>query len=333
LVRQVRADGIDIPVVLVTGDPSLASALQAMQHGVLRYLERPLAPSALIRAVNDVVRLHGLARVERLALDNEALRMLVEELRQAKEAAVEGTRAKREFLSKMGHELRTPMATIIGRTELALTTELTPVARDCLESVRRSSHSLMQVLAHLLDLSDLHRGMLQLEAAPFSVREVIDATLNPLRPEAEAKGLSLTWDVAARIPDALRGDPVRFGQIVKSLVGNAIKFTQKGEVRVCAQLEAHRGPELRLCVSISDTGIGISPEALPRVLEAFSQQDDSSTREYGGAGLGLTVASELVRLMHGSLRIESIPNAGTTLRFFVCFEPVLAVDDQFILLD
>jgi signal transduction histidine kinase len=333
LLKQVRADGLDIPVVLVTGEPSLDSAMKAMEHGVFRYLAKPVAPSALVVVVNEVVRLHGIERAQRLALDNDALRSLVEELGRSKDAALAGVRAKREFLSNMGHELRTPMTGIMGMTELALETELTPDGRGYLETVKTCANALMDVIAHVLDLSDLDGGMIRLDATPFSVRDVIDVTLKPLQPHAEEKGLSLTWDVASGIPDALIGDPVRFGQIVKSLVSNAIKFTRKGEVRICAQLEAHLGDEVCVCVSISDTGIGIPQEALARVLEAFTQQDNSSTREYGGAGLGLTIASELAALMKGSLKIESTPDVGTTVRFFVCFEPPVSIEDMFFMLD
>jgi signal transduction histidine kinase len=330
LLEKLRDDGLDIPVVLMTGNPTLDSAMKAMDHGVLRYLAKPVEPRALAAVVNEVVRLHGIARADRLALDNDALQSLVEELRRSKEAALAGTQAKTAFLSKMGHELRAPMTTVIGMTELALGTALTPEARGYLETVRTAAESLIETIAHILEFSDLDAARLQLEPKPFNVRDVIDTTLKSLRPSAEAKGLSLISDVPPEIPDALVGDPVRFALILKALAGNAIKFTQAGEVRIRAQLEAHSGTDVRVCVSISDTGIGIQKEALSLVLEAFSQQDNSPRREFSGAGLGLTIASQLVALMKGTLEIESTPRVGTTVRFTVCLERVPAEDGFFM---
>jgi signal transduction histidine kinase len=332
LLEQVRADGFDIPAVLVTGVPQLDSAMQAINLGVLRYLTKPVGMRALVAVVDDVVRLHGVARAQRLALDNEALRSLVEELRRSKEAAVAGTRAKTEFLSKMGHELRAPMSTVIGMTGLALGTALSPEGRAYLETVMRSAHALMETLAHVLDFSDLDAGRLRLEMKPFGVRDVIEGVLKQLRPEAEAKGLALTSDVASALPDALIGDAVRFGLVVKTLVSNAIKFTNKGGVRLGAGLEASSDGDVCVWISIADTGIGIPADALKRVLDAFAQNDNSPTREYTGAGLGLTIASQLVALMRGALAIDSTPAVGTTLRFTARFEQV-PEDDGFFLLD
>jgi signal transduction histidine kinase len=332
LVAQLRTDGLDVPVVLVTGDPQIETAMKAVEHGVLRYLAKPVAPTALVVVVNEVVRLHGIARVERAALDNDALRSLVEDLRRSKDAALAGTRAKTEFLSKMGHELRTPMCAVIGMTELALDTELTLEQREYLQTVKTSADALMKIIASVLDFSDLAGGVLALEPRTFSVRNAIHRAAKSLLSDAEAKGLSLISDVGSDVPEALVGDPVRFEQVIDSLLNNAIKFTAKGAVRINAYLEAHSSEsEARVCVAISDTGIGIPPEALARVAEAFAQGDNSITRPYGGAGLGLTIASQLVALMKGSLKIESTPNVGTNVRFNVCFGRVPAKDEFFVI--
>jgi signal transduction histidine kinase len=321
LVARLKAQRIDIPTVLITGDPQLDTAMSAIEHGALRYLVKPVASAALVAAVNQVVRLHGIARAERLALDNDALRSLVEELRRSKEVALAGMRAKDEFLAKMGHELRTPMTAVIGMTGLALDTDLTPEQRGYLETVQTSAKSLMAIIAHVMDLAELAGGRFQLETTRFSVRDTIERTLKPLRPHAEAKSLWLISDVGADVPDVLIGDPPRFGQIIHNLVDNAIKFTAKGGIRISAFLEAHlRESEARVCVSISDTGIGIPEGTMARVTEAFSQGDNSSTRRYGGAGLGLTIASQLASSMNGSLKLESTPNIGTNVRFTVCLE-------------
>jgi two-component system sensor histidine kinase/response regulator len=235
------------------------------------------------------------------------------------------------FLSKMGHELRAPMSAVIGMTDLALGTALMPQAREYLQTVKAEAESLMETIAHVLDFSDLDSAKLHLVMSHFSVRDLVEATLTLLRPRAETKGLSLISIIAPEIPDTLVGDSVRFGLIMKALVGNAIKFTQRGEVRVDVRLEACRDLEAIVCVAISDTGIGIQGGALKRVLEPFMQEDNSGKREYGGAGLGLTIASQLVTLMKGTLDIESTPSVGTTLRFTVCFEQVPPVDDFFML--
>jgi signal transduction histidine kinase len=252
----------------------------------------------------------------------------VEELRLSKDAALAGTRAKAEFLSKMGHELRTPMSTVIFMTNLALGTDLTPEGRRYLEAVMKSADTLMETIAHLADLSDLEAGRLELAMKPFNARDVIEVALNQLQPSAGAKGLTLTSEIASDLPDALMGDAARFGLVLNTLVGNGIKFTHKGGVRIDAGFEQQAGDEVRVCVSIADTGIGIPQADLARVMGAFSQQDDSSTRKYDGAGLGLTIASQLVALMGGSLTIDSTPNIGSTLRFTVGFQRV-PTDDGF----
>ena len=332
LLVQVRASGLDIPVVLVTGDPTLDSAMKAMEHGVVRYLAKPVAPSALALAVNTVVRLHGLARAERLAMDNEALRSLVDELHRSKDAAVAGTRAKAEFLSKIGHELRTPMSGVIGYAELALTTEMSSEGREYIESLKAAAYVLMGVLADVLDVAALDAGRVKLEPKPFSVRDVIEATLTPLLSSATAKGLSMTAEVGSGVPDACWVAPPEVRADYEGPRRERGQITDVGEVRVGAHLEAHGGGEARLCVSVSDTGVGIPAEDLSRVVDAFAQQDNSVTRRFGGAGLGLTIATQLVAMMKGSLRIESTPKVGTTVRFTVCFQRV-PVEDAFFVVD
>jgi signal transduction histidine kinase len=332
LVAQLRKLNIDIPVVLMTGDPEVQTAVEAIEYGVLRYLTKPVTPNELLVVVHSVVRLHGLARAERAALDNEALRSLTDELRRSKDAALAGTRAKNEFLSKMGHELRTPMTAIIGMTELTLATELTAEQREYLETVRTSSESLMGVISSVLDFASMAGRTLQLEPQSFNLRDTIEQSVKRLRFAAAAKQLALLSEVGADVPELLVGDPVRFGQVIDALLSNAFKFTEKGAIKVNVQLEVHPDTsQARICVSISDTGVGIAKDALVRVGEAFSQGDDSSTRAFGGSGLGLTIAAELVALMNGSLSIESTPGIGTTVRFTACLGLVREKDSFLIL--
>ena len=330
LVAQLRKDGFRVPVVLVTGEPALASAVEAIEHGVLRYLAKPVLPRELVVAVNDAVRLDGIARAERSALDNAALRSLVAALRESQEAALAGTRAKNEFLSKMGHELRTPLNVVLGMTSLALDTELDSTQRNYLENAKSAAESLLTVIVHVLEHAALEGGKGEVQLARFSVREALSSTLGSHVRAAEAKGLALILDVGQDVPEALIGDHARFREVFDAILDNAIKFTAHGEVRVSARLKAHaQASEARLCIAVSDTGIGMEPDALARVLGAFSQADNSSTRPHGGAGLGLTIASELMALMGGSLKIESIPGDGTTVRMILAF-PRVATDDGFV---
>lgn len=333
LVAQLRKLDIDIPVVLMTGDPEVQTAMGAIEQGVLRYLTKPVTPNELLVVVNSVVRLHGLARAERAALDNEALRSLVDELRRSKDAALAGTRAKDEFLSKMGHELRTPMTAVIGMTELTLATELTGKQREYLETVRTSAESLMRVISAVLDFASMAGRTLQLEPQPFNLRDTIEQSMRRLEAGAAAKQLALLSEVGADVPKMAIGDSIRFAQVIDALLDNALKFTAQGMIKLNLQLEAHPDKsQARVCVSISDTGTGIAKDALGRVLKAFSQGDDSPTRAFGGSGLGLTIAAELVALMSGSLSVESTPGIGTTVRFTACLG-VVREKDSFLVLN
>jgi signal transduction histidine kinase len=317
LVQRMRADGTDIPVVLVTGDPHLDTAVKAIEHGVLRYLSKPVQPAALVRVVGEVVRLHGIARTKRLALDNEGLLSLIDELNRSKDAAEAASRAKTAFLGRMSHELRTPMNAIIGMTELALDTEVTTEQRECLESVKTSADSLLGMIQDILDFSDLDRKRVRLEAVPFSVREVISDVLRPLAARSDEKGLAVTFECGSDVPAKLAGDPARFQQVLAKLVSNAVKFTHKGDVKVRVELESRSELDALVRVSVADTGIGITEEKVAIIFDAFSQADESTTRAYGGAGLGLAIASQLVRLMGGVLKVRSALGVGTTLEFTV----------------
>jgi signal transduction histidine kinase len=319
LVERMRSDGTDIPVILVTGDPQLATAVKAIEHGVLRYLSKPVERGALVRVVGEVVRLHGIARAKRLALDNEGLRSLIEELNRSKDAAETASRAKTAFLGKMSHELRTPMTAIIGMTELALDTKLTREQREYLETVRTSADSLLGLIQDILDVADLDGDRVLLEAMPFSVRDVIRDVLERLGARSTEKGVALTSECGSNVPATLSGDAARLRQVLTKLIGNAVKFTRFGEVKIRAELESRSKKDAFVRVSVADTGIGIPEEKLASVFDAFSQVDDSMSREYGGAGLGLAIASQLVRLMGGVLKVRSTPGVGTKFQFTARF--------------
>jgi PAS domain S-box-containing protein len=254
-----------------------------------------------------------------IILDVTTQKKAREELRESRLAADAANQAKSDFLANMSHEIRTPMNAIIGLTHLALKTELTDKQRDYLSKVETSARSLLGIINDILDFSKVEAGKLEMETIDFRLDEVLHNLSNLLSVRANDRGLELYVYRTSDVPDLLIGDPLRLGQVLVNLANNAVKFTEKGEIRVSVEVAEDREGSVLLKFLISDTGVGMTEEQMSRLFQAFTQADTSTTRHYGGTGLGLTISQRLVGMMGGTIEVESEPGKGSTFSFTARF--------------
>jgi signal transduction histidine kinase len=320
--RRLKADARlrEVPVVFVTALTEADAESTGLSLGAADYIAKPFNVAIVRQRIRNLLERERLRREVEIHRDHleEVVRIRTAELSKARDAAEAASRAKSTFLANMSHELRTPMNAIMGMTALALRRASDPKQIDQLNKAVQASRHLLGIINDVLDLSRIEADRLTLEHADFTLSGIVAKVAELLEQQVAERGLTLATEMEPELAErCLRGDPLRLGQILLNLAGNAVKFTETGSVAIRVRAIGESADALQLRCEVADTGIGISREDQARLFAAFEQADGSTTRRYGGSGLGLAISKRLVNLMGGDIGVDSEPGKGSTFWFTV----------------
>lgn len=330
LLEHVQRLDPDMPVIMMTGYADIEMAIEAVRHHAFDLLQKPFDPELLVSILARALNYRRLRVAEReysvllkstVAKNTEELKQQIEELRQARDAAMESSRLKSEFMANITHEIRTPLHGMVGLMELLQSQEHTEAQERCYSMLQSSIDRLSTLVNNVLDFSRMAAGTFELTPRPFSLNGLLNQLMQTYAEKAKSKGLLLSVDVGTELSDSLFADDVRLGQVIGIILDNALKFTHSGNICLTVRpAEKASFPEsgtVSFFCSVSDTGVGIAPDKLEKIFEGFTQADGSFTRKHEGAGLGLAIARQTIQSMQGSLWVESNLGKGSTFFFMV----------------